>query len=157
MKRRNAREYALQFLYQIDFLEVGASEHALREALGTFWAGVTEKDGDVRAFTEDLILGTIGNLTPIDREIQRAADKWDLGRMASVDRTILRVGAYELLYRPDIPGAVSINEAIEIAKKYSTATLPRLSTACWTALPVRFEAERRKVPKSRCKPDRIVV
>lgn len=121
MKRRNAREYALQFLYQIDFLEVGASEHALREALGTFWAGVTEKDGDVRAFTEDLILGTIGNLTPIDREIQRAADKWDLGRMASVDRTILRVGAYELLYRPDIPGAVSINEAIEIAKKYSTA------------------------------------
>lgn len=121
MKRRNAREYALQFLYQIDFLEVGASEHALREALGTFWAGVTEKDVDVRAFTEDLILGTIGNLTPIDREIQRAADKWDLGRMASVDRTILRVGAYELLYRPDIPGAVSINEAIEIAKKYSTA------------------------------------
>lgn len=121
MKRRNAREYALQFLYQIDFLEVGASEQALREALGTFWAGVTEKDGDVRAFTEDLILGTIGNLTPIDREIQRAADKWDLGRMASVDRTILRVGAYELLYRPDIPGAVSINEAIEIAKKYSTA------------------------------------
>mgnify|MGYP001468095764 CR=1 FL=1 len=121
MKRRNAREYALQFLYQIDFLEVGASEHTLREALGTFWAGVTEKDSDVRAFTEDLILGTIGNLTPIDREIQRAADKWDLGRMASVDRTILRVGAYELLYRPDIPGAVSINEAIEIAKKYSTA------------------------------------
>jgi len=121
MKRRNAREYALQFLYQIDFLEVGASEHALREAIGTFWAGVTEKDGDVRAFTEDLIFGTIGNLTPIDREIQRAADKWDLGRMASVDRTILRVGAYELLYRPDIPGAVSINEAIEIAKKYSTA------------------------------------
>jgi N utilization substance protein B len=121
MKRRNAREYALQFLYQIDFLEVGASEHALRDALGTFWAGVTEKDGDVRAFTEDLILGTIGNLTPIDREIQRAADKWDLGRMASVDRTILRIGAYELLYRPDIPGAVSINEAIEIAKKYSTA------------------------------------
>lgn len=121
MKRRNAREYALQFLYQIDFLEVGASEHALRDMLGTFWAGVTEKDGDVRAFTEDLILGTIGNLTPIDREIQRAADKWDLGRMASVDRTILRIGAYELLYRPDIPGAVSINEAIEIAKKYSTA------------------------------------
>ncbi|NLI29123.1 MAG: transcription antitermination factor NusB [Nitrospiraceae bacterium] len=121
MKRRNAREYALQFLYQIDFLEVGASEHALRDTLGTFWAGVTEKDGDVRAFTEDLILGTIGNLTPIDREIQRAADKWDLGRMASVDRTILRIGAYELLYRPDIPGAVSINEAIEIAKKYSTA------------------------------------
>ena len=121
MKRRNAREYAIQFLYQIDFLEVGASEHALRDTLGTFWAGVTEKDGDVRAFTEDLILGTIGNLTPIDREIQRAADKWDLGRMASVDRTILRIGAYELLYRPDIPGAVSINEAIEIAKKYSTA------------------------------------
>jgi len=121
MKRRNAREYALQFLYQIDFLEVGASEHALRDTLGTFWAGVTEKDGDVRAFTEDLILGTIGNLTPIDREIQRAADKWDLGRMASVDRTILRIGAYELLYRPEIPGAVSINEASEIAKKYSTA------------------------------------
>lgn len=121
MKRRSAREYALQFLYQIDFLEVGASDRAVREAVGAFWTGVTEKDPDVRSFTEDLIMGTIGNLSPIDREIQRAADKWDLGRMASVDRTVLRIGAYELLYRPDIPGAVTINEAIEIAKKYSTA------------------------------------
>jgi N utilization substance protein B len=121
MKRRNAREYALQFLYQLDFLEMGASEQAVQDAIDSFWVGVADKDPEVRTFAKDLIVGTIGNLSPIDREIQRAADKWDISRMASVDRTILRIGAYELLYRPDIPAAVSINEAIEIAKKYSTA------------------------------------
>ncbi len=121
MKRRSSREYALQFLYRIDFLEVGSSKDALKNATLAFWAETNESDEDVRAFAENIIEGTLRNLGPIDEEIARVADRWDLGRMASVDRNILRMGAYELLYRPDIPDAVSMNEAIEIAKKYSTA------------------------------------
>ncbi len=121
MKRRSAREYALQFLYRIDFLEVGASKNALKNAICAFWADGKESDDEVRIFAENIIEGTLQNLGPIDEELARVADKWDLGRMASVDRNILRMGAYELLCRPDIPDAVSMNEAIEIAKKYSTA------------------------------------
>ncbi|HSW64803.1 MAG TPA: transcription antitermination factor NusB [Dissulfurispiraceae bacterium] len=121
MKRRSSREYALQFLYRIDFLEIGSSRDALKNATRAFWAETGESGEDVRAFAENIIEGTLHNIGPIDEEIARVADRWDLGRMASVDRNILRMGAYELLYCPDIPGAVSMNEAIEIAKKYSTA------------------------------------
>ncbi|HMK43134.1 MAG TPA: transcription antitermination factor NusB [Dissulfurispiraceae bacterium] len=120
MKRRSAREYALQFLYRIGFLEVAESPESLRSALAAFWADAKEEDHDVRSFAENIIEGTIRHLAELDDEIQRAADKWDIGRMASVDRTILRMAGYELLKRPDIPAAVSINEALEIAKKYST-------------------------------------
>lgn len=121
MKRRSSREYALQFLYRIDFLDVGSSRDALKNATRAFWDEAREDDEDVRAFAQHIIEGTLNKLGPIDEEIARIADKWDLGRMASIDRNILRMGAYELLYCEDIPAAVSMNEAIEIAKKYSTA------------------------------------
>jgi N utilization substance protein B len=127
MKRRKAREYALQFLYRIDFLGISSGDSKkseilskLKNDLETFWAGTDEKDPEVRAFAEDLIVGSITNLEEIDTLIQKAAEKWRLLRMASIDRNILRFSTYELLYRKDIPDAVTINEAIEISKKYST-------------------------------------
>ncbi len=64
--------------------------------------------------------GTIDNMEEIDRVIKEAAEHWEMERMAAVDRNILRFAVYEILYRSDIPSAVTINEALEIAKKYSS-------------------------------------
>ena len=115
MKRRKAREYALQLLFQIDFTEKKIDN----KDLDMFWSD--KKEGrDVREFTEELVRGTLNNLEEIDRMIERVAENWLLKRMAAVDRNILRFAAYEILYREDIPSAVTINEAIEIAKKFSS-------------------------------------
>lgn len=130
MKRREAREYALQFLYRIDFITVSAANrnssktkdiHNIKDSLEVFWSDTGEKDSDIKTFSEDIILGTIKNLKEIDLIIQKIVEKWEISRMASIDRNILRFAVYELLFRKDIPCAVTINEAIEIAKKYSTA------------------------------------
>ncbi len=128
MKRRDAREYALQFLYRIDFITISTENSSktkgipnIKDSLEFFWSDTDEKDSDIKAFAEDIILGTIKNLKEIDQLIQKIVEKWEISRMASIDRNILRFAAYELLFRKDIPCAVTINEAIEIAKKYSTA------------------------------------
>lgn len=84
-----------------------------------FWAQDGIEDPEMRDFIEDITCGTLNNLTWIDSAIQKAAENWVLQRMAAVDRSILRFAAYELLFRKDIPSAVTINEAIEIARKYS--------------------------------------
>jgi N utilization substance protein B len=113
-KRTKAREFALQVLYQIDITcaEPGA-------CLEDFWKGRENKaEPEVREFAEKAVFGTIEHKEDIDRVISEAAQNWGLDRMAVVDRNILRLTTYELLYRDDIPPKVSINEAIEIAKKY---------------------------------------
>jgi N utilization substance protein B len=115
MKRRKAREYALQILFQHDFKEKKMDIKDLEE----FWHD--KKEGkNVKEFTEDIVWGTLNRLDEIDTMIERVAENWLLKRMASVDRNILRFAAYEILYRKDIPSAVTINEAIEIAKKFSS-------------------------------------
>jgi N utilization substance protein B len=126
-KRRQAREYALQFLYRIDFVDIaeGGAAHPesianINEEIAAFWKDSGEEDPDVRSFTENIIMGTIRNLGEIDPLLQKVAAKWSLSRMASIDRNILRFATYEILYRHDIPDAVTINESLEIAKKYST-------------------------------------
>ncbi len=123
MKRRKAREYALQFIYRIDFLEAWKSLDTgrLTEDLSSFWTETKEKDEDVRQFAEEIIGGTITQLGRIDGLLQDVADRWKLSRMASIDRNILRLATYEILSRSEIPAAVIINEALEIAKKYSTS------------------------------------
>lgn len=83
------------------------------------WPDKEEKK-ELLSFAEELVRGTTGHLEEIDRVIQDAAENWDVKRMAAVDRNILRFAVYEILYRLDIPPAVTINEALEIAKKYSS-------------------------------------
>lgn len=116
MKRRKAREYALQILFQFDFTEKKLDRRGLDE----FWADKNEKQ-EIREFAEDLARGTVEKLDEIDAAIERLAENWVLRRMAAVDRNILRFAAFEILYRKDIPCAVTINEALEIAKKYSSS------------------------------------
>lgn len=116
MKRRRGREYVLQFLFQFDFTGKRPDESEFE----SFWADKDE-DKDIKGFVRDIFYGTLDNLKEIDDTIKGVTEHWELERMAAVDRNILRAATYELLFRKDIPSAVTINEAIEIAKKYSTS------------------------------------
>ncbi|RKY29625.1 MAG: transcription antitermination factor NusB [Candidatus Omnitrophota bacterium] len=115
-KRTRAREFALQVLYQLDI-----TAENVNSALHKFWQAHEEENIEegIRNFTQDLVCGTIENLSAIDEKISLYAANWQLKRMAVVDRNILRIGCFELLYRDDIPPKVSINEAVELAKRYS--------------------------------------
>ena len=113
-KRTLAREIALKALYQWDLLGEDAVAQ-LEEFCRT-----ESQDPEVLSFALDLVNGSITSAKILDDHISAAAENWDIGRMAVVDRTILRIGTYELAFRPDIPPKVSINEAIDLAKKYST-------------------------------------
>lgn len=126
MKRRKAREYVLQFLYGIDFtnLDKHINSKELSKKLNLFWKEAGEKDTEIKKFAVDIIKGTLANIETIDSAIQSAAENWRLDRMAPVDRNILRFASYELMYHKDIPPAVTINEAIEIAKTFSTPESP---------------------------------
>lgn len=108
--RRKGRELALQALYQIEM----TGETSLA-ALGHF-----EGSAKAREFARRLISGVITHNEKIDRLIEQCADNWKLNRMAKVDLTILRISTYELLFCPDIPLNVSLDEAIEIAKRYGS-------------------------------------
>ena len=115
MKRRRSREYALQILFQLEL----TGNKLSNEVLDEFWESIKEDD-EVKQFTYDIVSSTLANLETIDRVIQKAADHWAIERMAAIDRNILRAATNEILYRSDIPSSVAINEALEIAKKYST-------------------------------------
>ncbi|MCX7913612.1 MAG: transcription antitermination factor NusB [Thermodesulfovibrionales bacterium] len=123
MKRRKARQYALQFLYGIDITSNSEKESIedYREKLDVFWQETQEKDAEIIKFAEDIILKTLENQELIDTIIQSYAENWRLSRMSAVDRNILRLATFEILFRRDIPHAVTINEAIEIAKIYSSS------------------------------------
>jgi len=111
--RRKARELALQLLFQIDFtgdrIEIPPS----------FWVE-NESLPQVKAFTEILVNGVLKHLSEIDPIIEKYTQHWSRDRMAAIDRNILRFAIFELLYLKEIPPKVTINEAIEIAKKYGS-------------------------------------
>ncbi|MBI4823321.1 MAG: transcription antitermination factor NusB [Nitrospirae bacterium] len=113
MKRRRARENAFQALFRLDFTDKVPDDTELQHLC-------EDKDSGVISFCMDIVSGTMRNLKEIDSVIKNVAEHWVIERMAVVDRNILRAAVYELLYRDDIPPKVTINEAIEIAKKYST-------------------------------------
>jgi len=138
-KRREARERAVQFLFQHD---LNPPEN-LDEALAQFWqsqraAAIADEKGvakwnepvelpppttdetALRLFAEPLIRGALEHRAEADAIIQKHAKNWDLHRIAAVDRNILRLAIFEMLHREDIPPIVSINEAVDIAKKFST-------------------------------------
>ena len=138
-KRREARERAVQFLFQHDL----NPPEDLAAALDQFWdsqraAAIAEDKGvatwgqpvelppptaeeaAVRVFADPLIRGVVEHREETDAVIKKHAKNWDLHRIAVVDRNILRLAIYEMLHREDIPPVVSINEAVDIAKKFST-------------------------------------
>ncbi|OGX38353.1 MAG: transcription antitermination factor NusB [Omnitrophica WOR_2 bacterium RIFCSPHIGHO2_02_FULL_50_17] len=128
MRRRTlARECALKILYQAEMLRrvisVAAQQFWSECAGGALPAGplrseASRQEEDIRAFANRLIAGVEAHLEAIDAKISQYATNWQLKRMAVIDRNILRLGTYELLYADDIPPKVTINEAVELAKKY---------------------------------------
>ena len=114
-KRTKARQLALKLLYRLDLLGEEATPENLKF--------LDEQTGDTEIldFSGMLVAGTMQNREELDRRIRQVAKNWDIERMAVIDRNILRMGAYEIIYRDDIPPKVSLNEAIELAKKFSTA------------------------------------
>ena len=114
-KRTRARQFALEVLYQVDLCGEGVTAETLVDMCGR------AADREVSDFASALVRGTRAHLVEIDEIIRQVAENWDLSRMATVDRNILRLGTFELLHRDDIPPKVSINEAIELGKQYSTA------------------------------------
>lgn len=115
-KRTRSREFALQVLYQIDI-----THDNYDVSLNNFWQAHSDEDieDEVKNFTSELVKGVLENLEVIDTQIAQHATNWQLKRMAVVDRNILRLGCFELLFRDDIPLKVSINEAVDLAKRYS--------------------------------------
>jgi len=112
MSRRRARERALQVLFQVDLGNADPAETFCRmnESFGTL-----SKNGD---FAKRLVEGTLANLASIDQIIAKISKDWKINRMANVDRNIMRLALYEILYCEDIPNSVSVNEAIELGKVY---------------------------------------
>ncbi len=112
--RRRAREHALQILYQVD---AGAGE--VTQVLDLFWDEPDPDDEGV-LFTGRLARGVTEHRDELDRVIEEHSINWRLTRMPAVDRNILRLAVYEILHCEDIPAMVSINEAIDLGKQYST-------------------------------------
>ena len=114
--RRQAREAALQILY---FWEVGRAEPDA--AIDSYFAEhAPEADETVVTFAAALVHGTISELGPIDAIIEQHSQHWRLGRLAVIDRLILRMAAWELRHETDTPPAVVLNEAIELARRFSS-------------------------------------
>ena len=142
-RRRLAREIALQALYVADVSHTPAEDA---------FAIVTRRDGaeadaDALAFAKELTLGTWSRVEELDALIQTRAENWAVGRMAAVDRNVLRLAAYELAARPDTPVGVVIDEAIEIVRKYSAEEATRFVNGILDAL-----KSLREKPKPKKKP-----
>jgi transcription antitermination protein NusB len=113
--RRKARECALQILFSYD-----VARPSVDDLLATYWGEIAEGAEDVRIFANELAIGTISHLDEIDERIRIRTEHWRIPRMAIVDRNLLRMAVYEFLYQPSTPKTVAINEALEIARRFST-------------------------------------
>lgn len=112
--RNRCRDFALQFLYQAEF----AGPHR-PEALERFWHHF-QAEGAPPAYFKELVEGVASHLEELDVFIVRYSEHWRLERMTIVDRNLLRLAIYELLYQPQVPPKVVINEAVEMAKRYGS-------------------------------------
>jgi len=112
--RRDAREWAVQMLFGLDL-----NPQEPDKVFAPFWED-KQVDQATREFTESLVLGIRAQLERLDDIIRKVAQHWDVERMEIVDRNVIRMAVYEMLERPDIPPVVSINEAVDIAKYFSS-------------------------------------
>jgi N utilization substance protein B len=113
MSRRTSREFALQGLFQIDVVDADMQE-AISHVLGQEGAEVDP------IFVRELVAGTRKHVAEIDNILEKYTTGWDLKRMANVDRNVLRMALYEMLYNQETPNNVIVNEAIDLAKGFST-------------------------------------
>lgn len=113
-KRRKSREHTLKILYRRDI-----TNENIDEIIKNYWKE-NNINSRITEFSEELARGAVNNLKEIDRYIEKTSENWTLDRIGVIDRNILRMAVYELLFMKDVPPKVTINEAIEIAKKFGT-------------------------------------
>jgi len=117
--RRRGRECALHFLFGLHF-----TQNDWEKALPGFWE-TTQARPSAREYAGLLIRGVMANLQSLDEAISGASERWSAQRIGPIERNIIRIALFEMLYRPDVPTNVAINEAIEIAKRYGAEDAPR--------------------------------
>lgn len=137
--RRKSRECALQILFGIDSTGIDG-----KKALALFWDELNEDETDetARGFTEKLVVGTLENLELIDERIRSRAEHWRVSRMAIVDRNVLRLAIYEFLFE-NTPPTVVINEALEIARRFSAYEATQFINGILDAVKHDLEKERK--------------
>ncbi len=113
-KRRKSREHALKILYRKDI-----TKEDIEKIIKSYWKE-NKINSVITEFSEQLAKGTVSNVRKIDDYIEKVSEHWALERMSIIDRNILRMAVHELLFMEDIPSNVTIDEAIEIAKKFGT-------------------------------------
>ncbi|MEQ1631568.1 MAG: transcription antitermination factor NusB [Planctomycetota bacterium] len=145
-RRTKAREVALQLLFQFDLRGPNYAQD-LGQDLATICNEASEGDEEVRTFALRLVEGTLKLRNEIDDRLKSVTRNWDLKRMASVDRNILRMTVFELAHCQDVPPKVAINEAIELGKKYSTANSGGFVNGILDRVRMDLEKERSKVAK----------
>jgi N utilization substance protein B len=133
--RHQGREFALQMLYQS---EIGGMP--MDDVVAHFWDQENVPD-EVRDFAERLALGTVGALPEIDRLLRDSIENWRLERLGTVDRSVLRLAAFEFLHEPETPRIVVIDEAIEVAKRFGGEESGQFVNGILDALRKRLEAE----------------
>lgn len=117
--RRKARERALQFLFGLDF-----SNYAWEDTIDLFWESEPTR-ASVKEYATTLIREVSERREDLDEEIDRAIQNWSPERVGRIERNVVRIALYEMRYRDDVPAAVAINEAVELAKLYGSDEAPR--------------------------------
>lgn len=135
-KRRQAREAALQLLFEI---ELTRDEPA--EVVERAWR-VRRPAADIRPFCERLVLGAWAQRAAIDDLVQECAEHWRLERMSAVDRNLLRLAAFELLFESETPPAVILDEAVDIARRFGSEDSPAFVNGVLDAVRRRIESRR---------------
>jgi N utilization substance protein B len=113
--RHSGREAALQMLFQLE-----ASGVTAPQAIELFWRTYEDADPEGKTYADAIVRGVAENLAALDKRVASASQNWRLERMSRVDRNLLRLGTWELMFRADIPRAVILDEAVELAKSFGT-------------------------------------
>lgn len=113
--RRSGREAALQMLFQLEGSGVSPDQ-----AIELFWRTFEDADPEGKSYADTIVRGVADNLDGIDKKVTAASQNWRLERMSRVDRNLLRLGTWELMFRTDVPRAVILDEAVELAKSFGT-------------------------------------
>ncbi|MFT5239546.1 MAG: N utilization substance protein B [Candidatus Promineifilaceae bacterium] len=113
--RRHCREWCVQLLFQLDF----QTPEDMDVFFANFWADHPQPNQPTRDFTQQLMLDVCEHKEELDALISGASKQWNIERMGVVDRNVIRLAIYEINHRPDVPAAVSINEAVDIANYFS--------------------------------------
>jgi len=152
--RRTCREFAVQALYLCDALG-DLSRETVDLFISHFISNGLCEDGesrgslDVDPFFRELVEGIILNIESIDATLELASTNWSVARMANVERNILRVAVYEMLYRADIPSKVSINEAVEIAKEFASPEGPTFINGVLDQVRQQAEISKSQAPEKK--------